>query len=189
MKSDSISLQGDGSPMDTDSLDAVPSGSGVSTKDDTQKKREATLRQHVFFQLRIHLISGHNLRAMDKNGTSDPYVKFKMNGRLLHKSKTIYRDLNPIWDETFTVPIEDPFQQIYIKVFDYDWGLQDDYIGSAQLDLTTLELSRLNELTIKLEDSSHPERQNLGELKVNVTLYPRTQEDKEQVSPCNAFCL
>lgn len=180
-KSDSISLQGDGAgSADTDSLDAVPSGSGTS-KDDGQKKREANLRQHVFFQLRIHLISGHNLRAMDKSGTSDPYVKFKMNGRLLHKSKTIYRDLNPVWDETFTVPIEDPFQQINIKVFDYDWGLQDDYIGSAQLDLTTLELSRLNDLTVKLLDNSHPERTNLGELRLDVTLYPRTQEDKEQV--------
>lgn len=33
-----------------------------------QRKREATLRQHVFFQLRIHLVSGQNLLAMDKNG-------------------------------------------------------------------------------------------------------------------------
>lgn len=49
-------------------------------------------------------------------GTSDPYVKFKLNGRLLHKSKTVHKDLNPVWDETFIVPIEDPFQSIQIKV-------------------------------------------------------------------------
>lgn len=49
-------------------------------------------------------------------GTSDPYVKFKMCGRLLHKSKTVHRELNPVWDETFVVPIEDPFQPINIKV-------------------------------------------------------------------------
>lgn len=49
-------------------------------------------------------------------GTSDPYVKFKLNGRLLHKSKTVHKDLNPVWDETFIVPIEDPFQCIQIKV-------------------------------------------------------------------------
>lgn len=48
-------------------------------------------------------------------GTSDPYVKFKLNGRLLHKSKTVHKDLNPVWDETFIVPIEDPFQSIQIK--------------------------------------------------------------------------
>lgn len=116
------------------------------------------------------------------SGTSDPYVKFKLNGRLLHKSKTVHRDLNPVWDETFVVPIEDPFQSIHIKVFDYDWGLQDDFMGSAQLALTSLELSRTHELTVKLEDPSRPVRTNLGELKMNVTLWPRTQEDKEQVS-------
>lgn len=46
------------------------------------------------------------------SGTSDPYVKFKLNGRLLHKSKTVHKDLNPVWDETFVVAIEDPFQSM-----------------------------------------------------------------------------
>ena len=50
------------------------------------------------------------------SGTSDPYVKFKVGGRLLYKSKTIYRELNPIWDEIFTLPIEDPFMPVHIKV-------------------------------------------------------------------------
>lgn len=117
------------------------------------------------------------------SGTSDPYVKFKLNGRLLHKSKTVHKDLNPVWDETFVVAIEDPFQSmieiheqpwtiiviiwachfyfffqidIQIKVFDYDWGLQDDFMGSASLDLTTLELSRVTELMIPLEDAARP---------------------------------
>lgn len=55
-------------------------------------------------------------------------------------------------------------------------------MGSAQLALTSLELSRTHELTVKLEDPSRPVRTNLGELKMNVTLWPRTQEDKEQVN-------
>lgn len=103
-----------------------------------------------------------------------------MNGRLLHKSKTVHRDLNPIWDETFSVPIEDPFLVIQIKVFDYDWGLQDDFMGAARLDMTTLDLGRMQELVLKLDDNSRPNT-DLGELRLNVTLWPRTQEDKEQV--------
>jgi Ca2+-dependent lipid-binding protein len=53
---------------------------------------------------------------MDKSGTSDPYVKFKQGGRLLFKSKIVHKELNPTFDETFSVPIEDPFQPINIKV-------------------------------------------------------------------------
>lgn len=148
--------------------------------DEQQRRREAQLRQHSFFQLRVHLISGSDLVAMDKNGTSDPYVKFKLNGRMLHKSKTVHRDLNPVWDETFVVPVEDPFQPINVKVFDYDWGLQDDFMGTTKLDLTQVELGRLHELCLKLEDPSNACRP-MGELRVNVTLWPRSQEDKEQV--------
>ncbi|XP_055315199.1 multiple C2 and transmembrane domain-containing protein isoform X2 [Sitodiplosis mosellana] len=177
-KQDSLSSQ-----HDPTNVDAVRSSISAAQAEELQRKREATLRQHVFFQLRIHLISGHNLKPMDKNGTSDPYVKFKLNGRLLHKSKTVHKDLNPVWDETFIVPIEDPFQSIQIKVFDYDWGLQDDFIGSALLDLTTLELSRVTELMIPLEDSTQPSGTNATSkmlIKLNATLWPRTQEDKEQ---------
>lgn len=149
--------------------------------DESRKRREMALRQHSFFQLRIHLICGQNLVAMDKNGTSDPYVKFKMNGRLLYKSRTLHRDLNPCWDETFVLPIEDPFQIVNIKVFDYDWGLQDDFMGSAELDLTSLELNQSNEFVLKLIDPSQPDR-DFGEIRLAATLWPRTQEDKEQVS-------
>ena len=84
--------------------------------DEVLRRREASLRQHSFFQLKVHLVSGHNLIAMDKGGTSDPYVKFKQGGRILFKSKTVHKELNPTFDETFTVPIEDPFQPINIKV-------------------------------------------------------------------------
>lgn len=53
-------------------------------------------------------------------------------------------------------------------------------MGTTKLDLTTLDLGRLQELMLKLEDPSNTHR-SLGELRVNVTLWPRTQEDKEQV--------
>ncbi|KFB36651.1 AGAP007646-PA-like protein [Anopheles sinensis] len=154
----------------------------LSPADEQQRRRETQLRQHSFFQLRVHLISGHGLVAMDKSGTSDPYVKFKVGGRLLYKSKTVHKDLNPLWDETFVVPVEDPFQPIIIKVFDYDWGLQDDFMGSAKLYLTSLELNRAEDLTIKLEDAQRASK-DLGEIKLTVTLWPKTQEDKEQRNP------
>ncbi|KAE8753209.1 hypothetical protein FOCC_FOCC000132 [Frankliniella occidentalis] len=114
-------------------------------------------------------------------GTSDPYVKFKVGGRLMHKSKTIARDLNPVWDESFTLAIEDPFQPVQLKVFDYDWGLQDDFMGSAVLDLTRLDLGRHTELCLPLKDPGKPDSQEyMGEIVLAVSLWPRTQEDREQ---------
>jgi len=49
-------------------------------------------------------------------GLSDPYVKFKTGGRQIYKSKTVYKSLNPTWDETFTYLLDDPFEPVQIKV-------------------------------------------------------------------------
>lgn len=49
-------------------------------------------------------------------GSSDPYVKVKIGDKLHYKSKTIYRDLNPVWDESFVLPINDLTHQIVFKV-------------------------------------------------------------------------
>ncbi|XP_031349348.1 multiple C2 and transmembrane domain-containing protein isoform X3 [Photinus pyralis] len=162
-------------------LDLLP----LTSTDEASRRRETALRQHSFFQLRVHLRKGQGLVAMDKNGTSDPYVKFKCGGKLIYKSKTVYRDLNPVWDESFTTPIEDPFVPIQIKVFDYDWGLQDDFMGAATLDLSTLDLGKTTDLTLPLQDPSNASAE-LGEIVFTVTLYPKSQEDKEQYFQKNA---
>ncbi|XP_043290084.1 multiple C2 and transmembrane domain-containing protein isoform X3 [Venturia canescens] len=153
--------------------------SGASCQDEAARRRELALRQHAFFQLRLHIRRGANLVAMDRCGASDPYVKIKCAGRLLHKSRTVHRELNPIWDESVTLPIEDPFQALNIKVFDYDWGLQDDFMGAAQLELVQLDLGHPQDIVLELKDPARP-RQHLGELYLTATLWPRNQQEKEQ---------
>ncbi|XP_071878084.1 multiple C2 domain and transmembrane region protein isoform X6 [Bombus fervidus] len=148
-------------------------------QEELARRRELALRQHAFFQLRLHIKRGANLVAMDRCGASDPYVKVKSGGRLLHKSRTVHRDLNPVWDESVTLPIEDPFQSLTFKVFDYDWGLQDDFMGAAQLDLTQLDLGQSQDVMLELKDHNRP-KQHLGEIYLTVTLWPRNQQEKEQ---------
>ena len=58
----------------------------------------------------------HFLRLVRITGTSDPYVKFKVNGKLGYKSKTVYKELNPVWEESFVLAVEDPFEAVQIKV-------------------------------------------------------------------------
>jgi hypothetical protein len=77
-----------------------------------------------------------------------------------------------------------------LQVFDYDWGLQDDFMGATKLSLTQLELNKPEEIYVKLSDPARPLK-DLGELKLIVTLLPKTQEDKEQVNfyPTAIFTL
>ena len=69
------------------------------------------------------------------------------------------------------------------QVFDYDWGLQDDFMGATKLNLTQLELNQSEEIYLKLTDPARPLK-DLGEIKIVATLMPKTQEDKEQVRAC-----
>jgi len=66
-------------------------------------------------------------------GTSDPYVKFKVEGKTCYRSRTVMKNLNPRWDEKFTLMLDDLSKQIDVRVYDYDRGLRDDSMGSAAI--------------------------------------------------------
>ncbi|UYV65676.1 MCTP2 [Cordylochernes scorpioides] len=137
----------------------------------------AVLRKHPFYQLDVHLRCGQNFPAKDACGTSDPYVKIKSSSRQLYKSRTISRCLNPVWDEYFCVPIDDVFQPLSFRVYDYDFVCKDDFIGVANLDLTQLELEKPTDMILQLTDLDGSG--SCGTLQITVTLTPKTQEDKE----------
>ncbi|XP_048383486.1 multiple C2 and transmembrane domain-containing protein 1-like isoform X3 [Stegostoma tigrinum] len=130
------------------------------------------------YQLNVLLKSGHNLAIRDRGGTSDPYVKFKIAGKEVYRSKIIHKNLNPIWNEETSLLIQNIAEPLYIKVFDYDFALQDDFMGSVYLDLTKLELNRPTDITLNLKDPSCPV-QELGCLSMTVTLVYRATDPTE----------
>lgn len=59
-------------------------------------------------------------------------------------------------------------------------------MGATQLDLQSLELSKSADIHLPLLDPAKPGA-DLGEILLNVTLQPKSQEDKEQVSDANEW--
>uniref|UniRef100_A0A8C7MSJ8 Multiple C2 and transmembrane domain containing 1 n=1 Tax=Oncorhynchus kisutch TaxID=8019 RepID=A0A8C7MSJ8_ONCKI len=134
------------------------------------------------YQLDIILKKGHNLAIRDRGGTSDPYVKFKIGGKEVFRSRTINKNLNPVWDEKVSLLVDSLREPLYVKVFDYDFGLQDDFMGSAYLYLESLEHQRNLDVTLDLEDPQYPDH-DLGTLDLAVTLSPKEGDFREAVSP------
>ncbi|KAJ9084196.1 Tricalbin-2 [Entomophthora muscae] len=81
-------------------------------------RSEATGREG---KLEIRIISAEKLVGADRNGTSDPYLKIKHDGKVLFQTKTISKDCNPIWNETFTTDLNDgsPYY-LHLSVMDYN---------------------------------------------------------------------
>ncbi|XP_032191624.1 multiple C2 and transmembrane domain-containing protein 1 isoform X2 [Mustela erminea] len=130
------------------------------------------------YQLDITLRRGQSLAARDRGGTSDPYVKFKIGGKEVFRSKIIHKNLNPVWEEKACIFVEHLREPLYIKVFDYDFGLQDDFMGSAFLDLTQLELNRPTDVTLTLKDPHYPDHY-LGIILLSVILTPKEGEHRD----------
>ncbi|NXC90331.1 MCTP1 protein, partial [Cercotrichas coryphoeus] len=100
----------------------------------------------------VTLIEGCELKAMDANGLSDPYVKFRL-GHQKYKSKVIPKTLNPQWREQFDFHLyEERGGIIDITVWDKDVGKRDDFIGRCQIDLSTLSKEQTHKLEMPLEE-------------------------------------
>ncbi|KAM8894633.1 multiple C2 and transmembrane domain-containing protein 2 isoform 2-T3 [Spinachia spinachia] len=128
------------------------------------------------FLLTINLKEGRNLVIRDRCGTSDPYVKFKLDGKTFYKSKVVYKDLNPAWNETFTLPVKGLNQNLYIKVYDRDLTT-DDFMGSAVVRLHDLVIDKLNEMALPLDDPNSLE-EDMGEVLVDMRLSLRDGDSK-----------
>ncbi|XP_062595979.1 multiple C2 and transmembrane domain-containing protein 1-like isoform X5 [Saccostrea cucullata] len=160
-----------------DSGIAVIETSHSGALDSNIRQRRHELMQHSFFHLEVWLKEGKDLVVRDSSGTSDPYVKFKIGSKHYYKSRTVFKNLNPKWDEKFTIPIEDVFKPVCVKCYDYDRGVSDDRMGSAELDLSTLELNTPTELKLELKEKK--DEGYMGYILLQCTLIPKSSEEKE----------
>ncbi|XP_067452049.1 multiple C2 and transmembrane domain-containing protein 2-like isoform X1 [Thunnus thynnus] len=155
------------------SQDSLQSDMGNETLSVSENFRDP-LRSYL---LTINLKEGRNLVIRDRCGTSDPYVKFKLDGKTFYKSKVIYKNLNPTWNESFSLPVKDLNQRLYIKVYDRDLTT-DDFMGSASVILSDLETDRVNELSLPLDDPNSLE-DDMGVVLVDMSLSLRDRDSKK----------
>ncbi|KTF88743.1 hypothetical protein cypCar_00040492 [Cyprinus carpio] len=118
--------------------------------------QSASAQQKVQYLLTINLKEGKNLVIRDRSGTSDPFVKFKLDGKNIYKSKVVNKNLNPIWNESFSFPVRDLDQTLHLKVYDRDLR-SNDFMGSSSFPLYKLDLDRIIPMTLPLEDPNSEE--------------------------------
>uniref|UniRef100_A0A669CH38 Multiple C2 and transmembrane domain containing 1 n=1 Tax=Oreochromis niloticus TaxID=8128 RepID=A0A669CH38_ORENI len=120
----------------------------------------------AMYQLDIVLKKGKNLAIRDRTGTSDPYVKFKIAGKEVFRSKTIHKNLNPVWDERVSLLVETLRDPLYVKVQQISTECLQETIWLI------VYLQRALDVTLDLKDPQYPEH-NLGSLELSITLTPK----------------
>ena len=93
----------------------------------------------------VMLVEGRDMLAMDEEGTSDPYCKFRCEerervvvsdkqnyfrlGGERYKTKTVYETLDPKWQEQFELYLYEEGQELDVTVWDKDQRSKDDFMG------------------------------------------------------------
>lgn len=105
--------------------------------------------------LRVDVLDAADLPSADRNGYSDPFCKFNLNGKDVFKSKTQKKTLNPTWNEYFECPVSSRIAAKFrVKVMDWDLGDKDDLLGEATINLQILDPFRPKEVVLALDGKS-----------------------------------
>ncbi|KFY31117.1 hypothetical protein V493_01382 [Pseudogymnoascus sp. VKM F-4281 (FW-2241)] len=105
--------------------------------------------------LRVDVLDGTDLPSADRNGYSDPFCKFELNGENIFKTQVQKKTLSPVWNEFFETEIPSRTGANFrCKVYDWDFAGDDDHLGDGAIDLSTIEPFRPQELRIPLDGKS-----------------------------------
>lgn len=138
--------------------DSRKSKASVKSKAKQKQKQEAHLEQIGRIKYKIDydfnrailfvtVIQASNLPGLDLSGTSDPYVKVYLvpDKRRCEKTRTHWKTLEPIFNETFQFPV--PYADLIAKtlvlaVYDYDRFSRHDEIGQVSIPIGSLDLAQ-----------------------------------------------
>ena len=99
------------------------------------------LRKPTNYVFTVKIIEAEDLKACDANGYSDPYVVLGDEyQKRLAKTRIIYRNLNPRWDESVDITVQGPLNLI-ATIWDYDTFGDHDFVGRTSLKLDPLHFS------------------------------------------------
>ena len=96
--------------------------------------------------LSVHLHHASNLPAMDKRGTSDPFVVMFLipNREEIFESSIVPKTLDPVFDQSFQfeklTPDDIRRQTLIFRIYDHDKFSKNDIIGAVGLPLKTVDL-------------------------------------------------
>ncbi|KAF7437156.1 hypothetical protein PC9H_003992 [Pleurotus ostreatus] len=120
--------------------------------------------------LRVELLSGHDIVAADRGGKSDPYAVFTLNGQRVHKSQTKKKTLAPEWNENFVVGVPSRVAADFtVEIFDWNQIEQAKSLGIAKIDLADIEPFTAIERTLNLTSNKHGEK---GQIRIRLMFQP-----------------
>eukprot|EP00270_Netrium_digitus_P018027 TRINITY_DN6782_c0_g1_i1.p1 TRINITY_DN6782_c0_g1~~TRINITY_DN6782_c0_g1_i1.p1 ORF type:complete len:573 (+),score=172.20 TRINITY_DN6782_c0_g1_i1:120-1838(+) len=111
------------------------------------------LELHPVGRLDVKLVQGRGLLNVEMISKSDPFALLFVRPipKWMRKSKTIGNSLNPLWNETFFLLVQDPpTQKLYVRVMDFEELQHARFLGEGALPIKDLKPGQLKEVWLPL---------------------------------------
>ncbi|TGZ56814.1 hypothetical protein CRM22_010071 [Opisthorchis felineus] len=127
-------------------------------------------RDGFLWSLRLYLKCARNLLVKGIQGKSDSYVKVKYRGKRIRRTKTVFNDRNPVYDQTVFFIVNNLGCPIELRVYNQDVFKKDEYVGRVLMPLKNLVLNQLQEFSVQLTNEDSNEATPVGELTFSLIL-------------------
>jgi Ca2+-dependent lipid-binding protein len=102
------------------------------------------------FNLNIIIHKAEDLAIAD-TFSSDPYVVLHVGENSIGQTKVKPNNLNPIWEEIFSISLIHVHQNINLKIIDKDDYGEDDVMGQVNIDLINIKIGEINKQLYNIE--------------------------------------
>jgi hypothetical protein len=134
----------------------------------------------ILYWIELCIERGKDLSIKDLNGTSDPYVKVYYGSEEKYITNTVYKNLNPIWNEKLSFFVYDLNIPIYFYLYDYDRIGRDESMGSTKIDLWKIPFEKVYNAILDLENEKRTDGK-IGTLRISITITSKTSEFRDEV--------
>lgn len=102
--------------------------------------------------MKIEILQAEGLPSIDLNGKSDPLAVIKLDGIELFRTDRKRKTLDPVWNDSTEFPMLSRSRQVVLlEVYDWDYTHDDELLGRANLDLSTIDPFESSQFTVKLD--------------------------------------
>jgi len=121
--------------------------------------------------LTVELVEAKELTAADFGGTSDPFCTIQFQNEM-QRSKTVNKNLNPVWNETFQFKMEpnSTARELVLEVFDFDKLGSNDFLGRAVVSCDALSTDAPREIWVSLTSKDERSKPTSGSAHLRLSL-------------------
>lgn len=93
--------------------------------------------------LNLRVIEAKDMPKEDLFGKCDPFIEIYLDDKRFKETKVIRKTYNPVWNQTFVIPLDHPGSVIEFRFADFDTFKKNDKFGYIKINLDSIPIGKV----------------------------------------------